>query len=129
MRICTHKFKSNGDFERHKAHLVGDGKTQQVSIDRRETFSPVVKPKTIHIVLSLSLYRASPIHQSDIKNAFLYGELQETIFMHQPVGYRDRTHPSYVFLLRKYLYGLKQAPRTWHTCFVDFVMPISFTNS
>ena len=107
MWIFTHKVKSNGVFERHKARLVGDGKTQQVGIDCGETFSPVVKPATIRTVLSLSLSKAWPIHQLDVKNAFLHGELQETVYMHQPLGYRDRDHPDYVCLLHKSLYGLK----------------------
>lgn len=70
MWIFTHKVKSNGDFERHKARLVGDGKTQQVGIDCGETFSPVVKPATIRTVLSLALSKAWQIHQLDVKNAF-----------------------------------------------------------
>ena len=100
MWIFTHKVKSNGVFERHKTRLVGDGKTQQVGIDCGKTFSVVVKPATIWTVLSLSLSKAWPIHQLDVKNDFLYGELQETVYLHQPLGYRDRTHPDYVFLLR-----------------------------
>ncbi|XP_060182830.1 uncharacterized mitochondrial protein AtMg00810-like [Lycium barbarum] len=95
MWIFTHKEKSNGDFERHKARLVGDGKTQQVGIDCGETFSPVVKPATIRTVLSLSLSKKWPIHQLDVKNAFLHGELKETVYMHQPLGFRDPTYPDY----------------------------------
>ena len=127
--IFTHKVKSNGVFERHKAPLVGDGKTQHVGIDCGETFSPVVKPATIRTVLSLSLLKAWPIHQLDVKNAFLHGELQEIVYLHQPLGYRDRDHPDYVCLLRKSLYGLKQAPRAWYKHFVDYVLSIRFVNS
>ena len=82
MWIFTHKVKSNGVFERHKARLIGDGKTQQVGIDCGETFSLVVKPATIRTVLSISLSKAWPIHQLDLKKAFIHGELQETIYMH-----------------------------------------------
>ncbi|XP_021741927.1 uncharacterized protein LOC110708128 [Chenopodium quinoa] len=128
MWIFTHKVKSNGVFERHKARLVGDGKTQQIGIDCGEMFSPVVKPATIRTVLSISLCKAWSIHQLDVKNALLHGELQETVYMHQPLGYRDRTHPDYVCLLRKSLYGLKQAPRAWYKRFADFVLSIGFTN-
>ena len=126
MWIFTHKEKSDGSFERHKAHLVGDGKTQQVGIDCGETFSPVVKPTTIRIVLSISLSKNWPIHQLDVKNAFLHGELKETVYMHQPMGFRDSVHPDYVCLLRKSLYGLKQAPRAWVLLIVTQIILCSF---
>ncbi|XP_020232585.1 uncharacterized protein LOC109812930 [Cajanus cajan] len=58
MWIFYHKYKSDGSFERHKAHLVSEGKTQQVGVDCGETFSSVVKPETIRIVLSLALSKA-----------------------------------------------------------------------
>ncbi|XP_060207861.1 retrovirus-related Pol polyprotein from transposon RE1 isoform X1 [Lycium barbarum] len=129
MWIFTHKEKSNGDFERLKSRLVGDGKTQQVGIDCGETFSPVVKPATIRTVLSISLSKKWPIHQLDVKNAFLHGELKETVYMHQPLGFRDLTHPDYVCLLRKSLYGLKQAPRAWYKRFADYVSSLGFSNN
>ncbi|XP_060182800.1 uncharacterized mitochondrial protein AtMg00810-like [Lycium barbarum] len=93
MWIFRHKEHSDGSFERHKAR------------------HPVVKPATIRTVLSLALSNAWPIHQLDVKNAFLHGELKETVHMHQPVGFRDPTHLDYVCSLKKSLYGLKQAPQ------------------
>jgi hypothetical protein len=113
MWIFRHKENSDGSFERHKARLVGDGAGQQVGIDCGETFSPVVKPATIRTVLSIALSKSWHIHQLDVKNAFLHGELKETVYMYQPLGFRDSTHPNHVCRLRKSLYGLKQAPRAW----------------
>ncbi|PNY17819.1 hypothetical protein L195_g014571 [Trifolium pratense] len=115
MWIFRHKKKSDGSFERYKARLVGDGRSQQVGLDCDETFSPVVKPSTIHIVLTIALSKSWSIHQLDVKNAFLHGKLHETVYMHQPMGFRDLIHPDYVCLLKKSLYGLKQAPRA---CFM-----------
>jgi len=98
---------SHGSFERYKARIVGDGKTQQVGVDCDETFSPVVKPVTIRTVLSLALSKAWSIHQLDIKNVFLHVELKEMVYMYQPLGYRDLDKPDHVCLLKKSLYGLK----------------------
>ncbi|GKD21942.1 ribonuclease H-like domain-containing protein [Tanacetum coccineum] len=70
--------------------------------------SLVVKPTTIHTVLSLVVSRNWPIHQLDVKNAFLYGHLSETVYMHQPPGFIDPNKPNYVCHLQRSLYGLKQ---------------------
>ena len=78
------KTKSDGSFERYKVRLVGDGKSHREGIDCDETFSPVVKPATIRIVLSLTLAKSWSIHQLDVKNAFLHANLTETVCMHQP---------------------------------------------
>ena len=64
-----------------------------------------------------------------MKNVFLHGNLTTPIYMHQPLGFRDPTHPDYVCLLRKSLYGLKQASRAWYQRFSDFVTTIGFANS
>ena len=92
-------------------------------------FSAVVKPASIRIVLRIALSKSWSILQRDVKNAFLHGHLNEIVYMHQPMGFRDPDHPDYVCLLWKSLYGLKQAPRTWYHRFADFVTTIGFHNS
>ncbi|GAU30137.1 hypothetical protein TSUD_360300 [Trifolium subterraneum] len=129
MWIFRHKEKSDDFFERHKARLVGDGASQQVGIDCGETFSPVVKPATIRTVLSIALSNSWHIHQLDVKNAFLHGELKETVYMYQPLGFKDSARPNHVCRLRKSLYGLKQAPRAWYKRFADYASSIGFSQS
>ncbi|GKE37427.1 ribonuclease H-like domain-containing protein [Tanacetum coccineum] len=90
--------------------LVANGSSQQLSVDFDETFSPVVKSDTIGTILSLAVSQTWPIHQLDVKNAFLNGDLSETIYMHQPSGFVDSRYPRHVCLLQRSLYGLKQAP-------------------
>nr|GEY92693.1 ribonuclease H-like domain-containing protein [Tanacetum cinerariifolium] len=86
MWLFKHKFHVDGTLSRYKARLVANGSSQQLGVDFDETFSPVVKPATIRTVLSLVVSRKWPIHQLDVKNAFLNGDLSETIYMHQPTG-------------------------------------------
>ncbi|GKE70094.1 ribonuclease H-like domain-containing protein [Tanacetum coccineum] len=76
--LYKHKFHENETLSRYKARLVANGSSQQQGIDVDETFSLVVKPATIRTVLSLAVSRKWPIHQLDVKNAFLNGDLSET---------------------------------------------------
>ncbi|GKF62581.1 ribonuclease H-like domain-containing protein [Tanacetum coccineum] len=107
MWLFRHKYLADGTLSRYKARLVANGSMQLEGIDVDETFSPVVKPGTIQTVLSLANSRHWPVHQLDVKNAFLHGDLSETVYMHQPPGFRDSAHRDYVCLLQRSLYGLK----------------------
>ncbi|GKE97502.1 ribonuclease H-like domain-containing protein [Tanacetum coccineum] len=98
MWFFWHKYNADGTLSRYKARLVANGITQLAGIDVDETFSPVVKPATIRTVLSLAISRHWPVHQLDVKNAFLHGSLSETVYMHQPSGFRDPQHPDHVCL-------------------------------
>ncbi|GKD59409.1 ribonuclease H-like domain-containing protein [Tanacetum coccineum] len=129
MWLFKHKFNADGSLSRYKARLVANGRSQQQGIDCDETFSPVVKPATIRTVLSLAVTRDWPIHQLDVKNAFLHGQLSETVYMHQPPGFVDSAHPDYVCHLQRSLYGLKQAPRAWFQRFASFITRVGFQHS
>ncbi|GKA96807.1 ribonuclease H-like domain-containing protein [Tanacetum coccineum] len=106
MWLFRHKYLVDGTLSRYKARLVANGSTQLERVDVDETFrcstpqtkrliSPVVKPGTILKVLSLAASRHWPIHQLDVKNAFLHGDLSETVYMHHPPGFRDSVHPDH----------------------------------
>ncbi|KAI3706128.1 hypothetical protein L1987_76386 [Smallanthus sonchifolius] len=129
MWLFKHKFHADGTLERHKARLVVNGKSQTVGIDCDETFSPVVKPNTIRTVLSLATSKAWPIHQLDVKNAFLHGHLKETVYMFQPPGFTSPSHQKYVCKLNRSLYGLKQAPRAWYQRFAGYITKCGFKSS
>ena len=98
---------SDGSISRYKARLVAKGFHQQASVDFHETFSPVVKPATVRLVLGIVVSCRWVLRQLDVSNAFLHGFLKEKVFMHQSPGYVDSAHPDYVCKLYKSLYGLK----------------------
>ena len=95
---------------KYKARLVAKGFTQQEGIDFGEIFSPVIKYKSIRIMLSLVVQYNLELEQMDVKTAFLHGDLEETIYMEQPEGFKVQKNKDMVCLLKKSLYGLKQAP-------------------
>lgn len=87
------KRKADGNVERFKAHLVAKGYHQQQCIDFTDTFSPVVKPVTIRLLLSSALQRKWEIKQIDVQNAFLHGNLHEDVYMSQPLVIFIQTIP------------------------------------
>jgi hypothetical protein len=123
------KYNSDGTIARYKARLVAKGFHQQYGVDFDETFSPVIKPPTVRLVLSLAVSLNWPLRQLDVKNAFLHGALKEEVYMTQPQGYVDSQHPSHVCKLLKSIYGLKQAPRAWFESYTSQLLHLGFSAS
>ena len=102
--------KSDG---RKKARLVAKGFSQVEGIDYDEIFSPVVQFETVWMMIALAALKDWHISGLDVKTAFLYGELNEELYMEQPEGFKDPKNNKKVMHLKKAIYGLKQAALAW----------------
>ena len=116
--VYVEKRGSTGEIIRYKARWVVRGFEQREGIDFTETFASVVKPMSYKVLFALAAANDWELEQMDVKTAFLYGIIQEEVYVEQPHGYREGNG---VCKLRKALYGLKQAPRVWHDHFSTFM--------
>lgn len=119
--IFNVKYKADGTIDRYKARLVAKGFTQTYGIDYQETFAPVAKLNTVRILLSLAANLDWSLHQLDVKNAFLNGDLEDEIYMEIPPGFNTNHNVNKVCKLQKSLCGLKQSPRAWFDRFTKAV--------
>ena len=126
--VFSVKLRSDGSLDRYKARLVALGNKQEYGVDYEETFAPVSKMTTIRTILAIAASQSWRLHQMDVKNAFLHGDLQEEIYMKLPSG-MTTSSPHDVFKLRRSLYGLKKAPRAWFEKFRSTLLSFSFTQS
>ncbi|CAH9126867.1 unnamed protein product, partial [Cuscuta epithymum] len=122
------KHKSDGSVERLKARLVIFGNRQVAGLDYTETFAPVAKMVTVRAFLAIAACKNWELHQMDVHNAFLHGDLHEEVYMTIPPGYTT-TDSSLVCRLHKSLYGLKQAPRCLFAKLVTALKAYGFLQS
>jgi hypothetical protein len=87
--------------------MVTKGYAQTYSIDYEETYSPIATTMIVRAIIAMATTKRWSLHQMDVNNVFLHGNLQEEVYMEQPLGYVDQTHFNLVCRSRKTLYGLK----------------------
>lgn len=112
--VLKKKYGTKGELLRYKARLVAKGFTQTYGVDYKETYSPVVRYSTIRTLLALAVNFDMDFEHMDVKTAFLNGDLEETVYMEQPDGFKIKRKENYVFKLNKTIYGLKQASKAWY---------------
>ncbi|GJT39645.1 putative ribonuclease H-like domain-containing protein [Tanacetum coccineum] len=106
---------------RNKARLVAQGYTQEEGIDYDEVFAPVARIEAIRLFLAFASFMGFIVYQMDVKSAFLYGTIDEEVYVSQPPGFVDPDHPNKVYKVVKALYGLHQAPRAWYATLSTFL--------
>jgi hypothetical protein len=120
--VLRNKQDEHGVVTRNKARLIAKGYSQVEGLDFGETYAPVVRLESIHILLAYATYHGFKLYQMDVKSVFRNGPIKEEVYVEQPPGFEDSEYPNHVYKLSKALYGLKQAPRAWYECLRDFLI-------
>ena len=124
--IFKKKLKTDDSVDKYKTRLVIKGYTQRHEIDFFDTYYPVMKIATIRALFALTFRYKLLVYQMNVKIVFLNGELNEEIYMEQPIGCVVLEQENKVCRLRKSLYGLKQAPKQWYEKFHKTILSFGF---
>ncbi|GJU12234.1 putative ribonuclease H-like domain-containing protein [Tanacetum coccineum] len=119
--VYRNKRDERGVVVRNKARLVAQGHRQEEGIDYDEVFAPVARIEAIRLFLAFASFMGFIVYQMDVKSAFLYGTIDEEVYVSQPPGFVDPDHPKKVYKVVKALYGLHQAPRAWYATLSTFL--------
>nr|GEV24779.1 hypothetical protein [Tanacetum cinerariifolium] len=111
----------------NKYCLVAKGYAQKEGVDFGESFAPVDRLEDVWLFIVYAAHKSFTVYQMDVKTSFLYGPLNEEVYVNQPDGFVDPYHPEKVYCLKKALYGLKQAPRAWYDELFNFLVSKGFS--
>ncbi|GKB61233.1 putative ribonuclease H-like domain-containing protein, partial [Tanacetum coccineum] len=124
--IYRNKKDERGIVVRNKTRLVAQGHTQEEGIDYDEVFAPVVRIEAIRLFLAYASFKDFIVYQMDVKSAFLYGKIEEEVYVYQPLGFEDPEFPDKVYKVEKALYGLHQALRAWYETLSIYLLDYGF---
>ncbi|GJV49479.1 putative ribonuclease H-like domain-containing protein [Tanacetum coccineum] len=124
--VFRNKKDERGIVIRNKARLVAQGHRQEEGIDYEEVFAPVARIEAIRLFLAYASFMGFLVYQMDVKSAFLYGTIEEEVYVTQPPRFKDPDHPDKVYKVVKALYGLHQAPRAWYETLANYLLSNGF---
>ncbi|GKC80444.1 putative ribonuclease H-like domain-containing protein [Tanacetum coccineum] len=124
--IFRNKKDERGIVIRNKARLVAQGYTQEEGIDYDEVFAPIARIEAIRLFLAYASFMGFMVYQMDVKSAFLYGTIEEEVYVCQPPGFEDPDYPNKVYKVVKALYGLHQALRAWYETLAKYLLDNGF---
>ncbi|GJS47478.1 putative ribonuclease H-like domain-containing protein [Tanacetum coccineum] len=122
----TNKKDERGIVIKNKARLVTQRYTQEEGINYDEVFAPIARNKEIRLFLAYASYKDFVVYQMDVKSAFLYGKIEEEVYVCQPLGFEDPDFPDRLYKVEKALYGLHQAPRAWYETLSTYLLDNRF---
>nr|GEV29032.1 hypothetical protein [Tanacetum cinerariifolium] len=105
--VFRNKKDERGIIIRNKARLIAQGHTQKEGIDYEEVFAPVARIEAIRLFLAYAYFMGFMVYQMDVKSDFLYGTIEEEVYVCQPPGFKDPDYPDKVYKVVKALYGGK----------------------
>ncbi|GKB36639.1 putative ribonuclease H-like domain-containing protein, partial [Tanacetum coccineum] len=124
--VFRNKKDERGIVVKNKARLVAQGHTQEEGIDYDEVFALVARIKGIRLFLAYASFKDFVVYQMDVKSAFLYGKIEEEVYVYQPPGFEDPHFLDKVYKVDKALYGLHQAPRAWYETLSTYLLDNGF---
>nr|GEV18768.1 putative ribonuclease H-like domain-containing protein [Tanacetum cinerariifolium] len=124
--VFRNKKDERGIVIKNKVRLVAQGHTQEEGIDYDEVFALVARIKAIQLFLAYASFMGFMVYQMDVQSAFLYGTIEEEVYVFQSPGFEDPDYPDKVYKVVKALYGLHQAPRAWYETLANYLLENGF---
>nr|GEV17215.1 hypothetical protein [Tanacetum cinerariifolium] len=113
-------------FKIQNVWILVDGPEGEEEIGYEEVFAPVVRIEAIRLFLAYAYFMAFTVYRMDVKSAFLYGTINEEVYVMQPPGFQDLEIPNRVYKVEKAMYGLHQAPRAWYGTLSEYLLANGF---
>nr|GEX11095.1 hypothetical protein [Tanacetum cinerariifolium] len=124
--VLKNKKDKRGIVIKNKARLVAQGHTQKEGIDYNEVFAPIARTEAIRLFLAYASFMGFTVYQMDMKSAFLYGTIDEEVYVMQPPEFQDLEFPAKAYKVEKAMYGLHQAPRAWYDTLSKYLLTNGF---